>query len=457
MALPAIVFNSGAGSDTAASGAGPSTAVAGTGAAHTGGVSSTTITLTNSPDLSGVLTDGSAVIWIDTPSGRQFSKITAADDGADTVTTEDAFNIASGSACNYAIGGKRATWDHADSRTVFADAKPGWTIKIEDNQSLASGSRIEVTASGSATGGRIVICGASASSRSVITQTGNAAVFNINSSSFLLFRDLTLANSNGTKTSAEGFRFPSNTNVVIQNCVLGDQTNSLRNGLRSVSGSPLPFVEDCEIKYCTDAGISFASQLDVLGCWIHDNASDGIAFSGVTRVRKSRITGNGGDGLRATAFSGQLKASDNTIHGNTGDGIDLSTNAACSTYLEIVNNQITGNGNYGIRGHADTDGHKWLVDYNNYGSGGTANTSGATLSVTAGPNSLNVDPGYTNAGSNDFSVGTTTQAKGYPGAGGTSGGAGQTGTTSYVDIGAAQRQESGGSGVVRRVGGVLAR
>src|SRR5574343_971677 len=108
MALPNIVFNASTGSDTAASGAGPASAVTGTAAAHTNGSASTTITLTNSPDLSGVATDGSHCLWMDTASGRQFSKITGADDAANTVTVEDSFNIASASAVNYAIGGKRA-------------------------------------------------------------------------------------------------------------------------------------------------------------------------------------------------------------------------------------------------------------------------------------------------------------------------------------------------------------
>jgi hypothetical protein len=53
MPAPSFVFNNSTGSDTAASGAGPSSAVTGTAAAHTGGSASTTITLTNSTDLSG--------------------------------------------------------------------------------------------------------------------------------------------------------------------------------------------------------------------------------------------------------------------------------------------------------------------------------------------------------------------------------------------------------------------
>src|SRR3954470_959504 len=103
MALPTIAINSGTGSDTAASGAGPATALSGTGAAT---AASTTVTLlTDNPDLSGVATDGSAVIWVGSSSGRQFAKITGVNNtaGVKTVTVSDAFaNTESGK--NWGIG-----------------------------------------------------------------------------------------------------------------------------------------------------------------------------------------------------------------------------------------------------------------------------------------------------------------------------------------------------------------
>ena len=138
MAFPTIVYNASTGSDTAASGAGPATAITGSGAAHTSGIASTTIEFDNSPDLSGVATDGSAAVWLNTSAGgRHLSKITAVDDGADTVTVEDSFTIASGgSAVDYAIGGKRAFWEADTTNADWVDSKSGWTHELNDGTYL---------------------------------------------------------------------------------------------------------------------------------------------------------------------------------------------------------------------------------------------------------------------------------------------------------------------------------
>ena len=86
MAVPTLLFNTGSGSDTAASGAGPTTALSGTAASY----SESVFTLDGSPDLSGVSTDGPHVIWVDTSTGRKFFTINAVNDGANTVTVDDA-------------------------------------------------------------------------------------------------------------------------------------------------------------------------------------------------------------------------------------------------------------------------------------------------------------------------------------------------------------------------------
>jgi hypothetical protein len=61
------------------------------------------------------------------------------------------------------------------------------------------------------------------------------------------------------------------------------------------------------------------------------------------------------------------------------------------------------------------------------------------------PNSITVDPGYTNTATADFSVDVSVKGLGFPNGTQTLG-VGQSGTKSYVDIGAAQRQEAGGGG-----------
>ena len=117
--------------------------------------------------------------------------------------------------------------------------------------------------------------------------------------------------------------------------------------------------------------------------------------------------------------------------------------------LAVINNNITGNGGYGIDDtDAPTDsasGPAAFVDYNNFGTGSTANTSGTISEGVMEPNSLTVDPGYADTAAADFSVDVSVKELGFPDGTQTLG-AGQSGTSSYIDIGAAQRQEAGGGG-----------
>src|SRR5690242_10267842 len=126
-AYPTIVFDTAAGSDTAASGAGPAVALTGAAGAVTNG--SATFAITDPlVDLSGVAQDGSAVAWIATASGRQYSRINTISGaiGNWTVTLQDTV-WTTGSGLTWAIGGKRATLDHANSRTLTSDIQSGWT------------------------------------------------------------------------------------------------------------------------------------------------------------------------------------------------------------------------------------------------------------------------------------------------------------------------------------------
>src|SRR6185436_2089858 len=79
MAFPTMLFNSSTGSDTLASGAGPGTAITGT-AARSVAASNRSIGFYGATDdLSGVATDGSAVVFLNvaTAGQRNFSSIAA--------------------------------------------------------------------------------------------------------------------------------------------------------------------------------------------------------------------------------------------------------------------------------------------------------------------------------------------------------------------------------------------
>lgn len=407
MALPTILFNATTGSDTAASGAGPATAVTGTAAAHTGGAASTTITLTGTPDLSGVAVDGSACLWMKTASGRQFSKITAADDGANTVTVEDSFTIAEASAVNYAIGGKRATWDDADSRNIRSDAKPGWVIETETNQTISS--VITGNCSGDTTNGRITWRGKSGSVRT-LTQSSNANHFNSTGTAnptLWRFQNLKFTNSNGTKTAAIALA-ANGGDWMFLDCIFGDATNRLLSALTRVSNSWIANLHNCEIYNTTSNGVTIATSgnLYLYGSWIHVCGAAGISHPGGAAsdllIRDSLITGNTTDGIVFSAApTRNISIMNSVLYGNGGDGIDISSGVA--TTMQIINCQITTNASgYGIRGAAGQANFQAGIDYNNFGTGVTANTTGALLNLASGAHDLAVDPQYTDAANGDF-------------------------------------------------------
>jgi hypothetical protein len=94
--------------------------VSGTAAAHTNGTSSTTVTLTNTPNLSGVFLasadgrDWRSYLWLNV-NGGTWSQLTAVDDGADTVTGTVAVNISSGAAVDYRIERGPVVWGADDT------------------------------------------------------------------------------------------------------------------------------------------------------------------------------------------------------------------------------------------------------------------------------------------------------------------------------------------------------
>jgi len=168
MATTNTLFNNASGSDTAASGAGPTTALFGTAASYSGSV----FTLDGTPNLSGVATDGSHVIWVQTSTGRQFFTINAVDDGANTVTVDDA-PAGTTTGLTWGLGGKRQTVGNTDSRLLFStDAKAGWTITLEDDQPALT-SVLVCTAKGDTTNGPIIFQGDSTTAHHLLTSATN--------------------------------------------------------------------------------------------------------------------------------------------------------------------------------------------------------------------------------------------------------------------------------------------
>lgn len=440
-AFPTILFNSSTGSDSAASGAGPATAITGTCAAST---NSTTVTFNGNPDLSGVAQDGSAVLWV---NGIGFVRISTVDDAANTCVVETALTISASTA--FAIGGKRATLDATESRRLFAatssptasGASGGWTLQLEDDQSLTSAITLAFTA-----GNGYLTIKSNSSTLRTITQTANAGIFLATTANRFWFQSIGFRHSNGTKSYAIISSSNASTAFFLS-CVCGasDGTNCPSGLWSRTNSTATVFLINTSILRGGGHGMNLGGGVAVYasGCDISRNTSNGIFQASSLAISSSVIAYNGADGINGTV--GACKVENCTIDGNTGDGIETTTNN--SVLVMLLNNQITNNGAYGVTFSGSTP-HSPFVQYNNFYGNSTAAANGITLDAT----NLTADPGYTDRTNTvrnyAISSASTSNAAGFPASSATIG-AGQSGTTTYVDIGVSQRQASGGGGYSR--------
>lgn len=414
-----ILFNSSTGSDTGASGLGPTTALSGTGASLN---TTSTVTLSaDTPDLSGVVAGD--LLWVDTSSGRQFSIIASVDNGADTVTCDDAFTVTE-SGRNWGIGGKRATLNGTNSRKILdnaaaaGDAYGGWIIQFESGFTDTITANIRIRRSGSTTLGPIIVRGEpGAATKPVLTANFNGSMFITGSGDGHQFHDFTALNSNGTKTASMFVNGGSGGKYcVLRGMTIGDGAgNHFWKGLLcNAYGWRL---YNCEIRNCASYGIEInTGSLVVYSSYIHDNGSNGIHGTGTTSdgliVFQSIIAGNTGDGIYMQVLGSTLLMSiiaNNIIHNNRGDGIELAT-ASDRLYpsANIYNNIITQNLGYGINPSSGTqelaDFYGMQMDFNAF----LNNSSGEVNIVNNGPNdiTLTVDP-FVNAAGGDFNLNNT--------------------------------------------------
>ncbi len=346
MSLPVILVSSSSGSDTQASGAGPATALFGTTDASTDGAG-TTVTLTAGTDLTGVLTDGSAVLYLaDTTAGaRNFGKITnsAGSGGATpTVVVANAFGL-NLTTKSWAIGGKRASFSSTTSAKLFSnnsaagDAMPGWAVEMQSGHVEPTiAAQFTVRRSGDQTDGYITLRGTSgAATPAIVTFSNNGNGFgSAGSVTFLEFRDFEIQNTNATKTASIAISLTSGSlQISIRGMRIKDSTNKFWKGITNNGGA--------------------ASSLSIVRNWIANCALHGIeSTQTISRsfIRGNRIENCGGSGISfgggSSAFGFTIKG--NEILGNTADGITYVSTTGASTGIIIDGNTIRSNGSDGI-------------------------------------------------------------------------------------------------------------
>lgn len=402
---PVIVLNNSTGSDTAASGA-PSTftAVSAAATCHTNGASSTTIQWPAN-GIAGLPTDGSAALWLATSSGRRWSKVSAFD--ANTVTVEDAFNIAAGSPVDCAVGGKRAT---ITAPQLFADPKVNWIVELENTgTNYTSGSTITCSS-----GDHFLVRGNQASPRPIIEGTADGVLF---TDSNCDWQDLRFINSNASKTASIALNSTSGDHF-IQNCIFGGASGQGFFLGISYNGIGVWRSEFSFNVTAIQVGGAARGGPGVLWNYIHTNTV-GVQMRGLAGANAQRglwrnvIVGNTGDGIQIITRPGPNWIVENVIANNGGDGVDAGDNAGG---LSLVNNQITGNTGFGVTcsmaSNCSWEGQMGVVDFNNY----SGNGAGARNNLIAGPHDTANAPSY--AGGTNFCSGAAA-AGGPPGNGAT--------------------------------------
>lgn len=472
---PIVLVNSATGSDSDASGAGPATAL--TGAGGLSAVDGLSVLLDGSPDLSGVLTDGTHVLYFAdaTAGNRNFVKITGTSGSGTalaTVSVANALGLALTKA--WAIGGKRATIAGTASIKLFSnnsaagDAMPGWIVEMESSHAETIAATYTLRRSGDFTTGAIELrgtVGAAVMPILTFSNNGTAITHNLN---LIKLAGFEIQNSNATKTASVGIALSSSAALCqIVNVRINNSTNKFWKGITHAGGGTT--IRDCDIGNTASIGIASTSAtfaLWIKNCRVFTTGGNAIDITSSSNspamgIEDCLIYGVTGIGISlaltgsAISFSTMgFKINRCTVDTCSSDGIRITsstTQGVGFSNSEVVGCQITANGGFGINFSnaspptaLQLTGSMW-IDYCNFGTGATANTGGDVSVSGVKTNCVAVNPEYT--GSGNYNVGTATKALGYPGV---IGGVGST--RSYMDIGAAQRQEASGTSAFAFVG-----
>ncbi len=432
MPFPVILISSLSGSDTQASGAGPTTAVFGTGASL---ASSTSVNLSaDSPDLSGVATDGSACLWVLTSSGRQYSRITAVDNGTKVVTVATTYSVTEGSR-TWAIGGKRASIGSTNSRILFerasstGDIQAGWIVEMESGHTETITSTFNFRCDGDITNGPIILRGTyGAVTKPILTFSNNGNCFTFPTScTYTQWRDFEMRNNNAGKTASIAFSFntASNFNVlVIENIVCTHSTDRFWKFLSLGAGGNFlgSILAGCYIKNCADTAVDFTGGNTgfhkIINNIFKSNGGNGIRTNqcdDMQLIAGNIFANNTGAGLRLR-YRQNLTIKNNTFDSNSGAGLHLELDSESQRICLIFNNIFSNNGTYGadyFDGGAQAKVSAFILRMNNCYYNNTSGKYNLT-SLTADPGESILNPSFTNASNDDYSIGSNLKAMGYP-------------------------------------------
>lgn len=271
-ALPVIKINNDTGSNTQASGAGPNTAIYGENASING--TNIVDLTTDDPDLSGINTNGSAVLWVQAASGIQFNKIIGID--GKTIICENSYDNTE--VVLWGIGGKRFDFN-VDTKQLFVDVQAGWSIDIQEtgDEYIIDTS---ILFSGVGELNNPITVYSSSNTRPVITcDVDGADIFAMDSTGYTVFDNLEFIHTGDTRGSVVGQSSGEQTYIKLTNCNIDGCLSAVQIKCENL------VLESNEIQNCTSHAIDIMPtdvtkvNLDLIGNDIHDNAGNGLNLS----------------------------------------------------------------------------------------------------------------------------------------------------------------------------------
>lgn len=396
--------------------------------------------------------DGSQFIYLDcaTNTNQKVFPIITTDDATDLVGTTGTPTGCTAATSDWGVGGRRSWPGGATAEVIIrAGIRAGDTIQFNDTPATKTVTYFTSTNAGDSASGMVNIIG-KAGVRPVLELTsGNTSTLVVTSANYFV-SNLELKSDGATSSAVlnQG-----------QGGIAYNVKISASNGAPGVLTGAGSSVLNSEITGVGD-GISVPSNATIIGNYIHGVTGDGIEVTITTpivQIINNVINAPSARGIflssATTSSASWVVIFGNTIYGAGSSGLE-STDA--DTKVIMYNNIFQENGNaageFNVKwaaGSAETVS----AHYNNLyfhsncqgsATGGPACVSGLTVNSTE----LSSDALFTNAGSSNFTLQSASPAKatGFPGAF-------LGGNTGYLDMGALQRQEAGGSaGVIRSFG-----
>ncbi len=392
----AILFNNSTGSDTTSSGSSAGANVYGSGASTTSA----------SAVVAGITTTGvqaGDLLWVQSSSGRQFSVIASVDSGTQ-VTCDDTFANTESSR-TWAIGGKRATFDNADSRLLFSDTIDA-TIETETDQTINSIVFVEL--------GNLV---KGSDGSQTITGTHNDAHFWGNG---FVLADMTFATTNSTNTATAAYKNSgSNRTFHAVNLTVDGMTFGAISAGSTIGHNWLR----CKVTNLSNYVISRSSgsmAVSISRCYV-DTASGAVNYSGGTQrgceITNSFFANCTGDVLSGSRTSPNTEILGNVFVNNAGNCVNFDFDNQRTT---IANNIFSANTGYAINSTVDPsvvpDIYSNAYYSNTAGNTSTGSVESSAITLTADPFvdaaggdfNLNADSSGATLRANNFSLNTDT-------------------------------------------------